>query len=198
MNDLDLRLFNALNAGVGLDGWKLALTEGVAIDLVWILPVVVVLLWTRGPGEMRAPLAQAALAAPLALAVAVAAGALWYVPHPAAAQLGHAYLDPSSGSSFPGDYVTVIAAVAFALLAAPRNGWTGLVLLAVALLVGWARVFLGAQYPFDILGGFAIALGANLALAPARAAVRTRLTPRVERWYRRRCARLIAAGYFKR
>lgn len=198
MNDLDLRLFLALNAGVGFDGWKLALTEGVAIDLVWVLPAVVVLLWTRGPAEMRAPLALAGLATLLAVAVAVIAGALWYVPPPAVAHLGHAYLGRPSGSSFPGDYVTILAAVAFAVLAAPRNGWTGLVLLAVALLVGWARVFLGAQYPFDILGGFAIALGANLALVPARAAVKTRLTPRVERWYRRLCARPIAAGYFKR
>jgi hypothetical protein len=58
-------------------------------------------------------------------------------------------------------------------------------------------VFLGIEYPFDALGGLAIALAANLALVPAGPLIEARLTPRVERWYRTACRRLIAAGYVK-
>jgi undecaprenyl-diphosphatase len=198
LNALDLRLFLAINAGPELGGWKLALAQSLATGTVWVLPVVLAALWVRGPIEMRPSIALAMLAAAFALVVAAIASLLWYVPGPFVARLGHVYVDHSVDSSFPGEHVAVIGALAFALLAAPRNGWTGLVLLAVALVVGWARVFLGAQYPFDVLGGFAIALAANLALIPFRRRVAAELTPRVERWYRRTCRRFIAAGYLKR
>jgi undecaprenyl-diphosphatase len=198
LNALDLRLFLALNADAGLGGWKLALAEGLATALVWAFPVALAMLWARGPLEMRPRIVQAVLATALAAALVAIASLLWYVPRPFIARVGHAYVGYSLDSSFPGAHVSIIGALAFALLAAPRNGWVGLCLLAVALLVGWARVFLGAQYPFDILGGLAIALVANLALIPVRPQTDARLTRWVERWYRKTCRRPIAAGYFKR
>lgn len=48
------------------------------------------------------------------------------------------------------------------------------------------------------MGALGAALGASLALAPIRAAAAERLTPRVERWYRRMRRRPIVAGYFNR
>jgi len=198
LNALDLRLFLALNAGAGLGGWELALAQGLATGLVWALPAALALLWTRGPAEMRPRIVQAVLATALATVLGTLASLLWYVPRPFIARLGHAYLGHSLDSSFPGEHVSIFSALAVALLAAPRNGWLGLCLLAVALLVGWARVFLGAQYPFDVLGGLAIALMANLALIPVRPLLDAQLTRWVERWYRRLCRRPIAAGYLKR
>ena len=74
--------------------------------------------------------------------------------------LGHA---PDSG--FPSDHATLAFALAFGLLrrrppSLPR-AW--LALLAVAVAVGWARVFLGAHHPVDIVGGAAVALAADVA-----------------------------------
>jgi undecaprenyl-diphosphatase len=197
VNAVDVKLFLALNAGAGLSGWKLAAAEGLASDTGYALPLILALLWARGAVELRPRIAQAILAMALAWSVAAIASLAWFVPRPFIANHGVAYVCRTTDSSFPDHHVAVVGALALALLAAPRNGWLGLVMLAVALLVGWARVFLGAEYPFDVLGGFAIALGANLALAPFKSVVESRLTPWAERWYRIRCRRLIAAGYLK-
>jgi len=197
VNALDLKLFLAINAGAGLDGAKLAIAENIAADFVFALPVALAMLWALGPIELRPRITQAVLAAALALTLSVIASAIWHVPRPFVAGHGHAYLCRSTDSSFPDHHVGVIAALALALLAAPRNGWIGLVLLAMALVIGWARVFLGAEYPFDVLGGFVAALAATFVLVPLRTTVEARLTPRVERWYRTVCRRLIAAGYLR-
>ena len=197
MNAVDLKLFLALNAGAGLSGWKLAVAEGLAADAVYALPLVLALLWARGPIELRPRIMQAVLAGAIALFASAIASLVWYVPRPFVAIHGTAYLSRTTDSAFPDHHVAILAALALALLAARRNGWIGLVLLAVALLVGLARVFLGAEYPFDVLGGFTIAVGANVILVPSRTCLEARLTPWAERWYRTACRRLIAAGYLK-
>lgn len=197
MNAVDLKLFLALNAGAGLSGWRLAVAEGLAADAVYALPVILALLWARGPIELRPRITQGVLAGAIALCASAVASLVWYVPRPFVANHGTVYLSHATDSAFPDHHVAVFAALALALVAARRNGWIGLVLLAIALLVGLARVFLGAEYPFDVLGGFAIALGANVILAPSRTFLEARLTPWAERWYRTACRRLIAAGYFK-
>jgi undecaprenyl-diphosphatase len=198
VNALDLKLFLLLNAGEGLAGWHRAAAEALAADAVLVLPIALAVLWARGPLELRPRITQAVLAMALALALSALVSIAWYVPRPFVAGHGYAYLGRASDSSFPDHHVGVAGALALALLAAPRNGWIGLLVLALALLVGWARVFLGVEYPFDVLGGLAIALVANLALAPLRPLVESRLTPHVEQWYRTACRRLIAAGYVKR
>ena len=82
--------------------------------------------------------------------------------------LGHA-----RDSGYPSDHATVPFALAFALRlrrppASPRI-WVAALALAVA--VGWARVFLGVHHPVDIVGGtYSTALAA---CAVASAAGRT-------------------------
>jgi undecaprenyl-diphosphatase len=197
VNAVDLKLFLAFNAGAGVSGWKLDIAEALASDVGYALPLILVLLWTRGAIELRPRIAQAILAMTLAVSLSAIASLVWHVPRPFIANHGVAYLCRTTDSAFPDHHVAVIGALALALLAARRNGWIGLVLLAVALLVGLARVYLGAEYPSDVLAGFAIALFATLALVPLTTAIETRLTPWAERWYRIYCRRFIAAGYLK-
>jgi undecaprenyl-diphosphatase len=54
-------------------------------------------------------------------------------------------------SSFPSNFATVLFAIAFSLMLKNRR-W-GSVYLALALIGGFARVFVGIHYPLDILGG---------------------------------------------
>ncbi|MDE2365202.1 MAG: phosphatase PAP2 family protein, partial [Hyphomicrobiales bacterium] len=85
------------------------------------------------------------------------------------------FLHHVADSSFPSDHATVLFALAFSLWLTrlPATRWTGAILLAAALAVGWARVFLGAHYPLDILGGAGIgfAFAATFALNPLRQGV---------------------------
>lgn len=58
-----------------------------------------------------------------------------------------------AGKSFPSDHTTVTAALAFGLLFLTRFKATGLLLALGAIIIGFARVFVGVHYPIDILGG---------------------------------------------
>jgi len=57
------------------------------------------------------------------------------------------------GKSFPSDHTTVSTAVAAGILFLTRFKKTGALLLVGAMLIGFARIFVGVHYPADILGG---------------------------------------------
>jgi undecaprenyl-diphosphatase len=64
----------------------------------------------------------------------------------------------ASGKSFPSDHTTVTAGIAFGLLFFTRFKKLGVVVLAAACLIGFARIFVGIHYPLDILGGLVTGL----------------------------------------
>lgn len=59
----------------------------------------------------------------------------------------------AAGTSFPSDHTTATTAIAFGLLLFTRFKKIGLTVLACAILIGFARIFVGIHYPIDILGG---------------------------------------------
>jgi len=59
----------------------------------------------------------------------------------------------AAGKSFPSDHTTATAAIAFGLLLFTQFKKVGVIILGCALLIGFARVFVGIHYPVDILGG---------------------------------------------
>jgi len=69
--------------------------------------------------------------------------------------------------SFPSNLAAVLFAIAVPVFL--KNKSWGTVLLVIATLAGFGRVFMGIHYPFDILGGaFVGTLGAFCALGTAR------------------------------
>jgi undecaprenyl-diphosphatase len=77
------------------------------------------------------------------------------------------------GASFPSDHTTAAAAAGFGLLLT-RFRRTGGAVLAMALLIGFARVYVGVHYPLDILGGLVTALLGALVCVAARATLERR------------------------
>jgi undecaprenyl-diphosphatase len=59
-------------------------------------------------------------------------------------------------SSFPSNYAAVLFAIAIAVFI--KNKKYGSWLLALAVLAGFGRIYIGVHYPLDILGGAAVAL----------------------------------------
>ena len=74
----------------------------------------------------------------------------------------------SADASFPSEHATAVFAVATGI-AIYRLRY-GLVLLALAVLISFARVYVGVHYPGDVLGGAAIGGGVAFTLRPARQA----------------------------
>ena len=67
-------------------------------------------------------------------------------------------VEHASGKSFPSDHTTASAGIAFGLLFFTRFKKTGAILVLVAALIGFSRIFVGIHYPFDILGGLVAGL----------------------------------------
>ncbi len=91
---------------------------------------------------------------------------------------------PSADPSFPSDHATMAGAVAAGLLLVNRR--LGLLAMVAALAMGFARVYIAAHYPQDVLAGYAVGAAVTLlGYAVARAPLswlldrllRTRLRP---------------------
>lgn len=93
-----------------------------------------------------------------------------YVAHPHSA---HLLIARSHDPSFPSDHATGAFALATAIWFYDRLA--GTILLALATLLSFARVYVGTHYPGDVLGGALIALLVTLAL------IRTPLRHALER-----------------
>ncbi|WP_263168486.1 phosphatase PAP2 family protein [Streptomyces sp. SCSIO ZS0520] len=83
------------------------------------------------------------------------------------------------GFSFVSDHATLAMAIGAALFVAHRG--FGLAALGIALLQGACRVYLGVNYPTDVVGGFALGTAVALLLAPGAAALLTPLMKAVGR-----------------
>jgi len=127
------------------------------------------------------PLLGAGAGLVLAFALGVLTTAVYFEPRPFTTHPGLHVLTPHDpGKSFPSDHATAAFAIAFVLLAFLSYQW-GLVVLAAAILIGFARVYDGIHYPSDIVGSALLAaLGVAVAWAAVTAASRQ---PSLSRWF---------------
>ncbi|SHN13621.1 phosphatase PAP2 family protein [Actinacidiphila paucisporea] len=82
-------------------------------------------------------------------------------------------------AAFVSDHVALTAAVAVGLFMVSRKA--GAAAIGLALAEGFAQVYVGAHYPTDVIGGFALGAATVLLLAPLGLALLTALTTRLTR-----------------
>jgi undecaprenyl-diphosphatase len=158
----NLHLFQLINAPPGLGPLPLWLATLVASWLILLVPVGMAAAWLRGDQTARIELLQMLLAVALALALAQVIAMRWPQPRPFALHLGTQYLAHSPDPGLPSDHVTVFWSLALASLRSRRFALWGFPLLAVGLLVGWSRVFLGVHFPLDVLAALPVAWAATM------------------------------------
>ncbi|MFF8596731.1 phosphatase PAP2 family protein [Streptomyces sp. NPDC015220] len=165
-----------------------------------LLAMVLLVVWCwwsvrRRGGENAAPSVAALVWAPLAAGIAV----LVNVPIRGFVERPRPFLDHQgldvlvSGKtdySFVSDHATITMAMGAALFVADRR--FGLAGIALALLEGFCRVYMGVHYPTDVVGGFALGTAVALLLSPPAMALLTPVVKAVERtgWG----ARLVRGG----
>ncbi|MEZ2298245.1 phosphatase PAP2 family protein [Variovorax sp. RCC_210] len=164
MNAPNLALFQWLAAGTQPTPWVLSVASAFALWGAWLSAIVlVVALWRHRPD--RAYLCVVAAAAGLASLLSHAIAMQLDVPRPFVLGLAPAYIAHGGRGSLPSTHATVMFMVAIAFLLRPGLRRPGLLLLAVAAVTGWARVYVGVHFPLDILAG--LLLGAVIAGALA-------------------------------
>lgn len=113
------------------------------------------------PGRIRKSIVICSIIiVPLAYIVSRIAGVLYYDPRPFV--VGHfiPLIAHAADNGFPSDHVLITGAVAMVLWF--YNKKLSVVLWALALLIGWARVYGGIHHPADIAGSVIIALIAGV------------------------------------
>lgn len=142
----------------------------IAIVAVWFLVG-----WIAGSSRDRRGAVLALLASGGALLVNQIINRIWDRPRPFLAHPGtvHVLIAKSSDPSFPSDHAAAAFAIAVAVFLVHRR--IGLVVLATALVVAYARVYVGAHYPGDVLGGAIIGAVVTLILWRPLAIIPTKI-----------------------
>jgi len=163
LRTLDDQLMLAVNSLARRTGWLHApvldyASYGVVLFAALLLAGVLVA--RRRSCRDLAAAGWACLGTLLAVAVNQPVGHLFaearpYAVHPTLLRLA----DPTRDFSFPSDHAVMAGAVAAGLLLVSRK--LGLVAMVAAVLMAFARVYIAAHYPWDVLAG--LALGAAVA-----------------------------------
>lgn len=196
---LNLFLFSLLNAAPDLDGWRLHGAIFAAEWVILVVPVGLVLMWTQG-GEQREAAVHAFLAAVVALTMSKLIGLMWFHPRPFMLEIGQNFLHHAPDSSFPSDHATSMFSVALALMLSRLREARrfGALLLALGVVVAWARVFLGVHWPLDMVCAFLVStLAALLVHTRAGQVPAALLVAAMQAVYRRVLAAPIARGWLR-
>jgi undecaprenyl-diphosphatase len=175
---MDTTLFQLLTAGPDAPGWLVLFASALATAVVPLVALGLVIAWIRG--HARHSLLDAVAAGLIGLGAVQLMGAVAYRPRPFEVGLGLNLMHHLPENSFPSDHATLMFALAAAFVLSSLR-WAGLTVAILGIGVGWGRVYLGAHYPGDILGG--AVLGVLCALAVKRVTERLALWGLVERTY---------------
>lgn len=163
IRSLDYTVFHAIN---GLAG-KSPVLDAVMIAAAKYLPVVfalaLVALWLSWRVRNQRAALLAGVSALIALGLGQLIGKALPRPRPYLSHAVNQLIPPSLDTSFPSDHA--ILGFAVAVMVWRYNRRAGIALLVLATLMAIARVFVGAHYPGDVLGGAVLGAATSLALA---------------------------------
>jgi undecaprenyl-diphosphatase len=163
MSSTDYGLFSAIN---GLAGQS-AVLDAIMVDSAKYLPVVfalvLVALWlTWKPQNQRGAFLGGASAL-LALGIGQLVGHALPRPRPYLVHSVNLLISRSVDTSFPSDHATLGFAVA--VMVWQYNRRVGGVLLILAFILAFSRVYVGAHYPSDVLGGAVLGTVTSMVIA---------------------------------
>lgn len=84
----------------------------------------------------------------------------FYHPRPFVMEVGRTLIYHSPNGSFPSDHMLIFSTIAFSYFFSEKRS-LGIILILLAWLVAWSRVYLGVHFPLDMLGAFSLAFILN-------------------------------------
>jgi undecaprenyl-diphosphatase len=159
IGSLDYRIFHAVDEFASDYKWLAHATYVFETVGVVLYAATVVLLWlATEPGEERrwkvAALSGTASAG-LALLINQVIAQIWHRPRPYETHPQVYHLTKSHDPSFPSDHASAAFGIAFGIYFIDRR--VGTFLLAVAVLIGFGRLLVGAHYLTDVLASVVVA-----------------------------------------
>ncbi|WP_053376407.1 undecaprenyl-diphosphatase [Paenibacillus sp. FJAT-27812] len=149
------RIFYFFNHFAGRFDWFDDSVELFAQGIVWFMLAVMAYLWLTGKERNQKLVFYSLLTASVALMLGIfmisplVNHSRPFVDHQIMQLIPHV-----PDASFPSDHATLAFSLAFSILFVKRK--LGIVMLALAILTGISRVYVGVHYPGDILGAAAL------------------------------------------
>lgn len=155
MEQLNHQLFLLINATPESPEWLIQFAGFWAVYAINIIPLVLLIGW------LWLPQRKLVLKSIIALAIAILAAKIIssVYPHarPFVDSVGHQFLNHSATSSFPSNHGILAFTFALAFVLWGRIS-QAVAFFSLALMIAWARVYLGVHWPLDMLGSLLVGL----------------------------------------
>lgn len=163
MINVNYWLFQQINQLATHHDWIDDIMEFCAQDIVFVMIAILGILWLTGRKDNQ----KAVFFASLATCVALAVGAMIispavHHPRPFATHQVHQLVAHAADNSFPSDHSTLAFSIALSVLLVKRR--MGIMLLGLAVITGFSRVYVGVHYPADIAGAAVLSLIVSVAI----------------------------------
>lgn len=164
MERINTLLFALINASASPNSALLSFARAAAVGGVYAVAIVPVILWLSGSTKRRGAVVAALIGVAVAMTVNFLITSLWFHPRPFMVGVGNTFLSHAPETSFPSDHVTLVVSLGLSLIATRASALGGILVTATGLIIGWARVYLGVHWPFDVFGSVVVAaIGAGFA-----------------------------------
>ncbi|WP_407308255.1 phosphatase PAP2 family protein [Acinetobacter sp.] len=162
---LNLQLFQTLNVPEHASTIMTNYAICIAHDLLYLMLFVFAFAWFKGNRETKTGIIKAFIFTAITLSISEVLSVLLHTPRPFVIHVGQTLIEHSPTGSFPSNHMSIFSGIAFAYYFSLKRD-LGRILIWVAWLVAWSRVYVGVHFPVDMLGAFLMALIVNLAGLP--------------------------------
>lgn len=158
IEQINRALFTLINQYAGLNPF----IDGIAIIAAQYLPLIFIIwlvyLWIKKGDKHKNIVLYSIYAAVIGLIINFAIMHLYFHPKPFMVPVGTLLISVPAGNSFPSDYVTFMLSVALMMTYFKETMKAGMILIILGLIGGFAGVFCGVSFPFDIFGSAGVAI----------------------------------------
>jgi undecaprenyl-diphosphatase len=162
IEQLNIALFQLINQYAGIN----PVFDSIAVFAAEYMPVIVILaliyFWIRKGDSTHDILLYGVYAAITGLIINYLIGLVYFHPRPSMLYLGTQLFQYPTDSSFPSDHTTLMVSIALMLIYFKETRIYGVIILILGLIGGFARVFSGIHFPFDIFGSVIVAIISTL------------------------------------
>lgn len=158
--ELNLHLFEWFNASNHAHEMTIRFAIFIANDLFYIMLLFFGFYWLRGNFSIKKQIVKAFIFTTVALLISQIISHSFYHPRPFVMEVGRTLIYHSPNGSFPSDHMLIFSTIAFSYFFSEKRS-LGIILILLAWLVAWSRVYLGVHFPLDMLGAFSLAFILN-------------------------------------
>jgi undecaprenyl-diphosphatase len=164
IEQLNTAWFHLINQYAGINPFADAIAVLAAQYMPLIFIVVLIYLWIKKGTSTKNIVLYSVYAAILGLVTNYIIGLFYFHPRPFMVHVGTTLFPYPAETSFPSDHTTFMLSIALMMIYFKETRKFGIILVILGLIGGFARVFSGVHFPFDIVGSVVVAVIVSLVI----------------------------------